>query len=71
MSVNVATSAIGYVRIRMVGDSATLESSELFGDSVDRRVVFTGGEVAALAGTPVRMEIAMSDADLYSFRFGV
>lgn len=71
MSVNVATSAIGYLRIRLVGDSATLESSELFGDSVDRRVVFTGGEVAALAGTPVRMEIAMSDADLYSFRFGV
>lgn len=70
LSVNFATSAIGHIRIRLVGDDAALESCELFGDSLNRRVVFTGGEVAALAGRPVRMEITMSDADLYSFQFG-
>ena len=69
LSINFATSAAGYVRIRLVGKDTTLDSIELFGDSLDRRVEFEGGEVAALAGAPVEMEITMSDADMYSFQF--
>lgn len=70
LSLNLATSAKGYLRVRLHGADRTLESCELFGDSLDRRVPFAGGDLAELAGRPVRVEFLMSDADLYSFRFG-
>jgi len=44
-------------------------SVEIFGDSLDRTVVFEDGDAASLAGKPAVMEITMSDADIYSFRF--
>jgi hypothetical protein len=69
LSVNLATSARGWVRIRLVGDGKALDSVELFGDSLDRIVPFEGGRVASLAGKAVTMEVDMSDADLYSFQF--
>lgn len=69
LSVNFATSARGYLRIRLVGEGKTLESCELFGDSLDRRVVFEGGAVEDLSGKPARMEMTLSDADIYSFKF--
>ncbi|MCY2932503.1 MAG: hypothetical protein NTV86_24020, partial [Planctomycetota bacterium] len=50
------------------GDSGA-PSFEVFGDSLDRHVVFEDGEVSGLSGQPITMEITMSDADLYSFRF--
>ena len=69
LSVNFATSAAGYVKITLRGNAAELTSCELFGDSIDRRVVFQGGEVSSLAGQQVTMEMEMSDADVYSFKF--
>ena len=72
LSLNFATSAAGYVRIRMLdADGNPIEgydSGNLFGDSVDRTVDFRR-PVEALAGKTVRMEISMKDADLYAFRF--
>jgi hypothetical protein len=72
LSINFATSALGYVRIRLLSEDGTpiedFDSGKLFGDSVDRPVDFQGS-LATLAGKPIRMEISMSDADLYSFRF--
>ncbi len=47
----------------------SIRSVELFGDKVDRPVDFAGN-VADFAGKPVVVEFEMSDADLYSFRFG-
>jgi hypothetical protein len=41
----------------------------MFGDRVDSLVTFPKGKLAAFAGTSVRLEFVMSDADLYSFRF--
>jgi len=70
LSLNFATSAKGYVKVRIKAEGAVLDSCELFGDTLDRRVVFTGGDLGARAGQPVTMELAMSDADVYSFRFG-
>jgi hypothetical protein len=70
LSLNLATSAIGYVRIRLSGAGQVSDSCELFGDSLDRRVVFADDALAALSGKPVIMEISMSDADIYSFQFG-
>jgi hypothetical protein len=69
LSVNFATSAIGYLKIRLSGEGKTFDSCELFGDSLDRRVVFESGDVAVLSGKPVTMDITMSDADIYSFKF--
>ncbi len=72
LEVNFATSALGSLRIRLCGkDGEPLEgydSGNLFGDSVQRTVDFHR-PVSALAGTPVRLEISLRDADLYSFRF--
>jgi|GEM_PF-542581 len=69
LSVNFATSAAGYIKIALHGGGRTIYSSELFGDSLDRRVTFEDGELASFAGIPVTMEITMSDADIYSFKF--
>ena len=69
LSMNLATSAAGYVRVRLRGQTTTLESEELFGDSLERVVEFEGGTPAQLAGEPVVMELTMSDADVYSFQF--
>jgi hypothetical protein len=69
LTVNFATSAAGYLRIRLCSNGKTLTSHDLFGDSLDARVAFKDGEVASLAGTPVTMDIEMSDADIYSFAF--
>ena len=44
------------------------DSGKLFGDSVDREVDFEK-PLKALVGKEIRMEITMSDADLYSFRY--
>ena len=72
LEVNFATSALGSFRIRLCGEDGTplegYDSGNLFGDSVARPVDFDR-PLAALAGTPVRMEISLQDADLYSFRF--
>ena len=67
-----STSALGYLRIRLLGaDGSPIEgydSGRLFGDSVARNVDFDR-PLAALAGKEIRMQLEMSDADLYSFRF--
>ena len=69
LSLNFATSAVGYVKIKLIGEGKELNSVEIFGDSLDRTVVFEDGGVISLAGKPVQMEIVMSDADIYSFSF--
>jgi len=68
LSINFATSAAGSMVIRLHAGDRTLTSCELFGDSLDRTVPFDG-DVAALSGKPVTMEIDMRDADIYSFCF--
>ncbi|NJD02903.1 MAG: hypothetical protein FIA99_10005 [Ruminiclostridium sp.] len=69
LSINFTTSAIGYIKIKITGESKTINSIEIFGDSLDRTVIFEDGDAASLAGKPVKMEIIMSDADIYSFKF--
>lgn len=69
MLVNFSTSARGhmYVTIRDKSGRA-LKSVELFGDKVDRPVDFSG-DLSSFSGIPVVVEFALSDADLYSFKF--
>ena len=68
--INFATSAMGYIHIPLSDNEGNeCRSCELFGNSLDRRVHFEGGELATLAGKPVRMSLRMRDADLYSLQF--
>ena len=69
LSINFATSAAGYIKIKLSGEDNELVSMEMFGDSLDRTVVFDNGEAVSLSGKPITMEIIMSDADIYSFKF--
>ena len=46
------------------------ECRELIGDEIERVVVWESGSSAReQAGKPVRLRVAMKDADLYSFWF--
>ena len=68
--INFATSAMGYIHITLCDNEGNeCRSCELFGNSLDRRVHFERGELATLAGKPVRMSLRMRDADLYSLQF--
>ena len=70
MHVNFETSALGYMYFALVDEAGhRVESCETFGNSIDRRVAFPEGAVAALSGKPVTLEGRLWDADLYSFRF--
>ena len=68
MSLNFSTSARGSIHITLRSPDAPLTSCEIFGDSLARTVPFDG-ELAALAGREVFLEIALRDADVFSFQF--
>ena len=72
LKINFATSGAGHVQFRLTDAEGNFlegyDSGKVFGDSVDRRVVFPKS-LAALAGKEIRIEISMKDADLYSFKF--
>ena len=72
LSVNFRTSAFGSLRIKICDENGKAiegyDSRNLFGDSVDRPVDFEK-DLSALSGKNVRLEIFLSDCDLYSFIF--
>jgi hypothetical protein len=73
---NYATAAAGSLRIE-VRDAAgrplpgfsLRESPELVGNRIDHPYAWPKGELARLAGKPVRLRVVMKDADLFSIRF--
>jgi hypothetical protein len=77
LEINFSTSAAGSVRVEIQdGDGKVLpgyalsESRELVGDEIARVVSWKGGsDVSGLAGKPVRLKLALKDADIFSFRF--
>ena len=77
LSLNLATSAAGWLRVELQdGDGKPLngfameDCEELFGDTHDRTVVWKSPrDLASLAGQVVRVRFVLHDADLYSFRF--
>ncbi|UCG15602.1 MAG: hypothetical protein JSV19_09935 [Phycisphaerales bacterium] len=76
--VNVATSAVGGVKVEMQDAEGEAlpgfelqRSIEIYGDELERVVAWeNGAAVSTLAGRPVRIRFVMKDADLYSIRFG-
>ena len=77
LCLNFATSAAGSVRVQLedwrgrpLEGYALDDCHEIIGDELDRVVRWKQGtDVGPLAGQLVRMRFAMSDADLFSFRF--
>lgn len=77
LSLNLATSAAGSVRVelrdeagRPVPGRSLADADEVAGDTIARRVTWKGdGDVAAWAGRPVRLHLVMREADLYSLCF--
>lgn len=67
---NISTSAMGYVYIELKGvaDDKCLKSCEMFGDKVDKEIVFDE-DINILSGKEVVMKIRLLDADIYSFKF--
>lgn len=72
LSINYSTSGGGSLRIQLLGtgDEALAESEAMYGDALDRTVIWTRGDSARAAGKPVRMRVELKDADLFSFQFG-
>jgi hypothetical protein len=76
--INYSTSAIGSVRVEVqdadgkpIAGRALSDCRPIVGDEIEREVAWAGGsDVSNLAGKPVRLRFAMSDADLFSLRFG-
>jgi hypothetical protein len=77
LELNYATSAVGSVRVEILGEDGRplpgighIESEKLFGDEIARRLQWTSGEALPdLGGRPIRLRIHLRDADLYSLRF--
>ena len=77
LKLNFSTSAAGSIRVEIQDASgkplpgfASDDSSDVFGDSLERTVTWKqGADVSSLAGKPVRLRFVLKDADLYAFQF--
>jgi hypothetical protein len=77
LEINYRTGVAGSVRVEIqdadgtpLAGFAAAECPEIIGDEIERIVAWkAGGDVAALAGRPVRLKFILADADLFSFRF--
>ena len=72
LHLNFETSAYGYIYVSVLdenGSDISGESVEVYGNTIDRRVVFEGFDISSLAGKPVRLRFRMRDAKLYSMKF--
>jgi hypothetical protein len=77
LRLNYSTSAAGSVKVAILDDGgrpvpgfALKDMEPLFGDELAGPVRWkASGSVAALAGRPIRLRFALSDADLFAFRF--
>lgn len=78
LSLNHATSAAGEIRVELQDDAGRVlpgyaleDCVPLVGDEIERAVRWgVGADLTSLAGQPIRLRIALKDADLYSVRSG-
>jgi hypothetical protein len=78
LAINFATSAAGSLRVqiedaqgRPLDGFAFSDCPGIYGDQIEHTVRWQGGaDLASLAGKPIRLRIALHDADLYAFGFG-
>jgi hypothetical protein len=77
LAINFSTSAVGSVQVEIQREDGTpvpgfalADCPPIYGDRLDGMAVWTGGgDVGALAGSPVRLRVELKDADLFALRF--
>lgn len=77
LELNLSTSAVGGIRVEIQDEAgkaldgfAAADCLEAFGNEIGRVVRWKSGpNLASLAGTTVRLRLAMKDCDLYALRF--
>ncbi len=77
LSLNVATSAAGYVKVEALNeDGAVIEGFSadecdlIYGDTLDRRVSWNGSsDMSVLSGQPIQLRFVMKEADIYSLKW--
>lgn len=77
LSLNVSTSAAGWVRVGLIDPHGAdipgytaADCYDIVGDTLDYTVTWRdGADVSSLAGRPVCLQIEMRDADLYALQF--
>ena len=79
LELNYATSAVGFVKVEIQDESgkpisefSERESEDIFGDHIERQVVWGAGrlgDLTSLANRVARLRFVLRDADLYAFRF--
>jgi hypothetical protein len=77
LSLNVATSAAGSVRIEIQDEDgmplpgfSLADCHPVYGDSLDQAVAWKDSpDLKVLNGKPIRLRIEVQDADLYSYQF--
>ena len=79
LHLNYATSAVGWIRVGIVGDAtgwpacgySAEECDVIYGNELDAVVSWRGdSDLSRFRGKPVRLKFEMKDADLYALRFG-
>lgn len=77
LSLNVATSAAGFVRVEVLSEEGNVvdgfsaeDCDMIYGDSLDRRVSWKGkSDMSALLGKPIKLRFFMKEADVYSLKW--
>ena len=74
LHLNFETSAYGYIIVDVLDEDGNKlsegQSFEVFGNNIDRRVMFEDGSgFERFANRPVRLRFRMRDAKLYSIKF--
>lgn len=76
LHLNAATSAAGFVQVEVQNEQgqvvpglALADMTPWYGDAVDAPMAWKGGDLARVAGRPVRLRFVLKDADLFAMRF--
>jgi len=77
LEINYSTSAAGEMRVEIQDADGTAipgfsrdDCEPIYGDHIARVVTWkNGSDVSSLAGTPIRIQFEMSDADLFALKF--
>lgn len=77
LSINMATSAAGSIRVEIQKPDGTpypgfslADSDEMIGDRIDQTVSWSGrSDLSELANQPIRLRFVLRDADLFSLQF--
>ena len=70
MTINAKVSDGGSVVVEVLApDGTTIRSRPFEGDATDAAITWESGDLAAVAGQPIRLRFRLRDASLFAFQF--